>query len=170
MSDELCVVQLDDSSSLRCPVFPDDCSFIVRAFASGEADKRLEASELAKVTKEPAVVLYNLFSSPGTPISGFGTSYGSELVLGIVGGGSIRCPSLVVEGFWVRVVDVDGEEIAYWDEGEFRDDPEVVLGALMGAALGTVLELEPALPPIGEIGPRDRISSLAERQDDSLSL
>jgi hypothetical protein len=167
MSDELCVVQLDDSSSLRCPAFPEDCSFIVRVYASGEADKRLEANELSK---DPSAALYALFSSPGTPIVDGGDGYGSELVLGLADGSSIRCPSLVIEGFWVRIVDSDDLEIAYWDEEEFRVDPEVVLGALMGAASEAVLEIEAVLPPIGEIGPRERISSLAEHQDDSLSI
>ena len=124
-----CVVRLDDSTSLRCPAVPDDCSFVVRAYATGEPYKRLEASELAE---RPAAALHALLADPGTPVVE-DDDYGSELDIVLADGGSIRCPTEPIEGFWVRIVR-DGEEVVYWDEDEFRDDPEVVLGALMGWA------------------------------------
>ena len=128
-----CVVRLDDSTSLRCPASPDECTFVVRAYATGEPYKRLEASELAD---NPAVALHSLLSDPGTPVVE-DEGYGPELDLVLEDGGSIRCPAEPIEGFWVRIVR-DGEEVAYWDEDEFRADPEVVLGALMGCALDAV--------------------------------
>lgn len=36
---------------------------------------------------------------------------------------------------YIRVCDPDGGEIAYWDIQELRDDPALVLGALVGAVI-----------------------------------
>lgn len=41
---------------------------------------------------------------------------------------------------YVRVVAPDGREIGYWHSDEWRDDPLVVMGAILGAASGVVVE------------------------------
>jgi len=33
---------------------------------------------------------------------------------------------------YVRVIDKNGEEEVYWDSQEWKDEPEVVMGAIMG--------------------------------------
>jgi hypothetical protein len=35
---------------------------------------------------------------------------------------------------YVRVCDPHGNEIAYWDSAEWQEDPELVMGAILGAA------------------------------------
>lgn len=37
-------------------------------------------------------------------------------------------------GGYVRVLNTEGEEIAYWDKAEFAEEPELVLGALLACA------------------------------------
>ena len=39
-------------------------------------------------------------------------------------------------GAQVHVLASDGREIAMWDNAEWRDDPEVVMGAILRAAVG----------------------------------
>jgi len=39
-----------------------------------------------------------------------------------------------VWGGYVRVVDVDGRELGYWDKEEWKDDPECVMGAIFALA------------------------------------
>ena len=51
-------------------------------------------------------------------------------------GGYIVSPAYPADCLYIRLVDEDGQEHAYWDHTEFGDDPLVVLGALMGAAKG----------------------------------
>ena len=34
---------------------------------------------------------------------------------------------------YVRIVNSEGKEVAYWDHNEWRDDPVSVMGAIMGA-------------------------------------
>lgn len=62
--------------------------------------------------------------------------YGEECVLAGVGSGrELRCPAYPEECTYVRIV-VDGLEIAYWIEDEWRDAPAEVMGAIIGAAIG----------------------------------
>jgi hypothetical protein len=133
----LCVVELDDSASLRCPAAPADCSFLTRCYATGETYRRLDAFRLAD---EPRVELHRFFVGPDASFveDESDEGYGRECALGLTHGRQIRCCPDPVEGFWVRIVAADGSEEVYWDEAEFADDPEVVLGALMGAAQNTV--------------------------------
>jgi hypothetical protein len=35
---------------------------------------------------------------------------------------------------YVRVTGPDGTELGYWDSAEWRDDPQLVMGAILGAA------------------------------------
>lgn len=60
--------------------------------------------------------------------------YDDECVINIAGSHrQIRTPAHPAECNYVRVV-VDGIEVAYWVDDEWRDDPAIVMGALMGAA------------------------------------
>lgn len=62
------------------------------------------------------------------------TNYGEECVLDILGSHrQIRTPAHPVECTYVRIV-VDGFEIAYWGDDEWRDAPAEVMGAFIGAA------------------------------------
>lgn len=64
--------------------------------------------------------------------------YGPECVLELVNGGSIRSPEFPDECDYVRVCGPGGREIAYWTSDEWRDEPQLVIGAFIGAAYGTV--------------------------------
>ena len=67
-------------------------------------------------------------------INNLDSDYGEECVLEILGSQrQIRSPSHPEERTYVRIV-VDGLEIAYWVEDEWRDAPGEVMGALIGAA------------------------------------
>lgn len=60
----------------------------------------------------------------------------TECVIDIAGGPrQLRSPSYPANCHYVRIT-VDGFEIAYWNEDEFKEDPSQVVGALMGAAKG----------------------------------
>jgi hypothetical protein len=60
--------------------------------------------------------------------------YGEECILSArESGRELRCPAFPAECSYVRVV-IDGLEVAYWIEDEWRDDPAVVMGAIFGAA------------------------------------
>lgn len=74
--------------------------------------------------------------------------FGEEAVIYIGNGSTLRTNAGAVGeptfgGHYVRVVGSDGEEIGFWDHAEWRDDPQVVMGAIFGAASGIVVE-EPA--------------------------
>ena len=43
-------------------------------------------------------------------------------------------------GEYVRLCKPDGEEYLFWDQSEWRDDPAIVMGAIMNAAAGFRLE------------------------------
>lgn len=63
-----------------------------------------------------------------------GTEYGAEGSLIIHGTNrEIRFPAHPEECTYVRVL-AGGIEVAYWVDGEWSEDPAVVMGALMGAA------------------------------------
>ncbi|OIP99467.1 hypothetical protein AUK40_00725 [Candidatus Wirthbacteria bacterium CG2_30_54_11] len=50
---------------------------------------------------------------------------------------NIHTPAHPAGCSYVRIV-VDGYEIAYWDKNEWKQDPSVVMGAIMGAAKGNL--------------------------------
>lgn len=65
-------------------------------------------------------------------------SYEDECVIDIAGSHrQLRSPAHPSECNYVRVL-VDGLEIAYCVDDEWRDDPAVVMGAILGAAAGKV--------------------------------
>lgn len=59
--------------------------------------------------------------------------YDDECIIEIVGGVAIHCPSYPEDCSYVRVVQ-GGCEIGYWTADEWRDEPEEVMGTLLGAA------------------------------------
>lgn len=44
--------------------------------------------------------------------------------------------SLGLSGEYVRLCDPDGNEYAYWDQEEWREDPALVMGAIINSAAG----------------------------------
>lgn len=65
--------------------------------------------------------------------------YGDECVIELASGRTIRTDSYAdsPEGStYVRVCDLDGAEVGYWSSDEWREAPEEVMGAILGAAKG----------------------------------
>ena len=63
------------------------------------------------------------------------TEYGEECVIKVANGREIRTPAFPEECSYVRIVQ-EGFELAYWVSDEWADDPEVVMGAIIGCAHG----------------------------------
>lgn len=62
---------------------------------------------------------------------------GEEFAVRLENGNTIRCESVATRRrgcSYVRVCGPDGAEIAYWSAAEWAEDPETVMGALLGAA------------------------------------
>jgi hypothetical protein len=82
--------------------------------------------------------LLGLFESKPVPQDGDRADYGPEAVLRLDSGVTVCTEpySANLGGVsYVRVCDEDGQEIGYWDHAEWRDDPQGVMGAIVGAAL-----------------------------------
>jgi len=62
-----------------------------------------------------------------------GTDYGEECVIQAAGAVEIRCPQYPADCDYVRVCQ-SGFEIGYWTSQEWRESPEEVVGAMLGAA------------------------------------
>ena len=62
----------------------------------------------------------------------------NEQIIPLPNGRTLRCgPGEAHQwGGYVRVCDIDGNEIAYWDKQEWAEDPECVMGAIFAAATG----------------------------------
>lgn len=63
------------------------------------------------------------------------SAYGPEAVVRAENGFEIRCPAAASKVDYMRVTAPGGGEIAYWSIDEFKDDPAIVLGAMMGAVI-----------------------------------
>ncbi len=100
------------------------------------ADFKVLAADSAELA-DALVVHYGLL--PVEAEHAFGNldnNYGEESVLDVLGSlRQIRSPAHPDECSYVRVV-VDGLEVAYWRDDEWRDDPACVMGAFLGAAHG----------------------------------
>jgi hypothetical protein len=62
--------------------------------------------------------------------------YGTEYVVALANGKTIRTDSYAANAggsSYVRVCNRDGEEIAYWIHNEWESEPELVMGAILGA-------------------------------------
>lgn len=65
--------------------------------------------------------------------------YGIEFVLSLANGNTLRTDTFDANpagASYVRVCDAAGTEVAYWTAQEWADDPELVMGAIFGAAGG----------------------------------
>jgi len=63
--------------------------------------------------------------------------YGSECVIQLANGNTIRTDTYASNpagSSYVRVCAPDGDEIAYWAYTEWAEDPQLVMGAFLGAA------------------------------------
>jgi hypothetical protein len=63
--------------------------------------------------------------------------YGEEFVLHLDNGNTIHTDTYKANdagSSYVRVCGPDGSEIAYWTWEEWQDDPQLVMGAFLGAA------------------------------------
>lgn len=63
-------------------------------------------------------------------------NFPDECVIPLVDGRKLCCPAFPEPCTYVRIVGQDGEEQVYWDHEEWRQEPEEVMGAFMGALAG----------------------------------
>ena len=66
-----------------------------------------------------------------------------EVVVKLADGCSLRsgvydpnAPDALTSGEYVRLCDPAGEEILYWDQEEWANDPALVMGAIINSAAG----------------------------------
>ena len=74
---------------------------------------------------------------PGEDYESYQEDYGNECIIQLFNGYSIRTDSSADNpdgSSYVRVCDQNGEEIAYWSCDEWAEDPQLVMGAILGAA------------------------------------
>lgn len=66
-----------------------------------------------------------------------------EAVIPLPNGGTLRCgpDDTYMYGNFVRICDPDGNEILYWDQQEWAEEPVHVMGAIFGAAIKSIAEL-----------------------------
>lgn len=65
------------------------------------------------------------------------SDYGDECVLTLDNGMTLRTDTYAdhpAGASYVRVCDPDGNEVAYWTYTEWQEDPQLVMGAIFGAA------------------------------------
>jgi hypothetical protein len=67
----------------------------------------------------------------------------AEAVIELASGCEVRCPPGSEDCEYVRIVNADGCELAYWHYTEFQEDPVLVLGALLGAMQSSEADEEP---------------------------
>jgi len=76
--------------------------------------------------------------------------YGIECVIQLANGNTIRTEtydSTPAGSSYVRVCAPGGDEIAYWTYTEWAEDPQLVMGAFLGAASSRHARREPAPAP-----------------------
>jgi hypothetical protein len=56
-----------------------------------------------------------------------------EHKLVLANGLSIVCPAHPNPCSYVRVCKMNGDDVGYWDSEEWKDDPQGVMGAILGA-------------------------------------
>lgn len=61
--------------------------------------------------------------------------FGSETIIKLSNGREIHTPAFPEDCTYVRIVEF-GFELAYWVDDEWADDPQVVMGAMLGLAHG----------------------------------
>lgn len=70
--------------------------------------------------------------------------YGSEYII-TLSDKQIRSPLFPEDCDYVRITDLDGNEIVYWIYEEWQDEPESVMGAFLGAVGTPINELRETL-------------------------
>ena len=85
-------------------------------------------------------------------------SYENEFVIQASSGRFICAPAYPEECSYVRIVDRAGHELAYWTSDEWKEAPEEVMGAILGALKGLGSANLPLLHPVlqGEFAPNAR--------------
>ena len=68
-------------------------------------------------------------------IDNLDVEYGEECVVKLPSGRELRTPAYPEECSYVRIVQ-QGYELAYWVSDEWADDPECVMGAIVGCMKG----------------------------------
>jgi hypothetical protein len=133
---------------------PDDSELSPEEFASHDediADRNEDIANWANQLAERVIALDEWRRKGGfdpyTPTPAGEThivddpNYGEEVVVQVVSGrtlhtGAGEAGDSTVTGEYVRVLDTEGSEVAYWTFDEWRDDPQVVMGAIVGCLLG----------------------------------
>jgi len=75
-------------------------------------------------------------------------NYPPECVVNLETGNTLRCPAYPKACVYVRIVDPFGNEVAYWHSDEWHEDPEGVMGAIIGSMNSVNEDAE------GEVNPR----------------
>lgn len=57
-----------------------------------------------------------------------------EVIIPLEHGGAIRCPAYPEDCSYVRITDAEGVEVGYWTYDEWVEEPQLVMGAILGAA------------------------------------
>ena len=106
------------------------------------ADQRRYCAESRDHLHQPAGA--DLAEDDGA-MNNIDADYGDECVIELASGRTIRTDSYAdsPEGStYVRVCDLDSAEVGYWTSDEWREAPEEVMGAILGAAKGGRAEHE----------------------------
>lgn len=64
-----------------------------------------------------------------------GTVYGAEVVINLPTGRQLRAPAYPAPVDYVRITDGE-DELAYWVSDEWQQDPQDVMGAIVGSMIG----------------------------------
>jgi hypothetical protein len=64
-----------------------------------------------------------------------GITYDPECIVHLAGGLELRAPAFPLPCSYVRFV-MNGEELMYWCSDEWKEDPEEVMGAIIGRMIG----------------------------------
>lgn len=109
------------------------------------ADEEEEPSEIDVDSKDFLTFIaaqYGLMSVEAEHIVGsIGDKYDDEAVVRLGSGRELRCPSHPQECCYARVC-IGGLELAYWHMDEWKDAPAEVMGALVGAMMGGIPNVE----------------------------
>jgi hypothetical protein len=95
---------------------------------------------------------------------GYAGDYQGECSMLSSGGREIRFPAYPAPCTYVRVCQA-GFELAYWSAEEFREEPQIVLGAFLGAASRGDEVVEPSFDLCSDLKARQGLrSSLLQRR------
>lgn len=68
-----------------------------------------------------------------------------EIIIPLRNGGTIRCGTgeFDAHGSYIRICDLEGIELAYWDKEEWKEEPEQVIGDIFRlASIPTIEEIK----------------------------